>query len=109
MAGTDHRPHMQHKEGDTCPVCHRPWEEWPIAHKADLVCGQRCEKSEQGQRLIAYELHQADIAAPIVAVSKCDGCDIELVWNGTEYEHKEPSKCSHFAQPASKNAAGTVW
>lgn len=62
MAGTDHRPHTQHKEGDKCPVCSLAWELWPIAHKADLVCSQRCEKSEQGQRLIAYEVDKADIA-----------------------------------------------
>lgn len=39
------RPHAAHTEGDKCPGCGAPWEEWPVAHKGDVVCSQRCEKA----------------------------------------------------------------
>lgn len=70
MAGTEHRPHQSHKAGDKCPVCGRLWEEWPMAHRADIVCGQKCEKSEAGQRLLAYELNREDITPPTVESTK---------------------------------------
>lgn len=35
--------HAAHEEGDICPVCKAPWINWPMAHKGDTVCGQKCQ------------------------------------------------------------------
>lgn len=43
----DTRAHTGHTEADACPVCGKPWTEWPMSHKGDAVCSQSCEKQHE--------------------------------------------------------------
>lgn len=49
------RQHAAHDESSVCPNpdCAAPWAEWPMSHRGDVACSQRCEAVVTGA--VAHE------------------------------------------------------